>query len=250
MSKYHCWLHAPNGCSGVTGSVPRLNWPGLCLADAGNGLRNTDFVNAWPSGFQVGASWNRDLTYQRRLHMGGEFKTKGVHVALGPVVGPLGRVARGGRNWEGFNNDRELAWTYLGSKTYNHAAYLCGVLAADTVRGIQDAGVTASVKHIIGNEQETNRRLIGNVEAVSSNIDDKTIHELYLWPFQDAVKAGAACAMGSYNRVNNFYGCQNSKVLNGLLKTELGFEGFVVSDWNAQRRFHSTFDIQTEAYKI
>jgi beta-glucosidase len=106
------------------------------------------------------------------------------------------------------------------------------------------------VKHIIGNEQETNRRLIGNVEAVSSNIDDKTIHELYLWPFQDAVKAGAACAMCSYNRVNNSYGCQNSKVLNGLLKTEIGFEGFVVSDWNAQRGFHSTFDIQTKAYKI
>jgi beta-glucosidase len=54
-----------------------------------------NFVNAWPSGLQVGASWNRDLTYQRGLHMGGEFKTKGVHVALGPVVGPLGRKSLG-----------------------------------------------------------------------------------------------------------------------------------------------------------
>jgi beta-glucosidase len=95
------------GCSGVTGSVPRLNWPGICLSDAGNGLRNTDFVNGWPSGIHVGASWNRNLAYQRALHMGGEFKTKGVHVALGPVVGPLGRVSESGRNWEGFSNDRK-----------------------------------------------------------------------------------------------------------------------------------------------
>ena len=63
------------------------------------------------------------------------------------------------------------------------------------------------------------------IAAVSSNVDDKTMHELYLWPFQDAVLAGSAAIMCSYNRVNNSYGCQNSKTLNGLLKTELGFQG-------------------------
>jgi beta-glucosidase len=115
-------------------------------------------------------------------------------------------------------------------------AYLCGQLAAETVTGVQKAGVITSVKHFIGNEQETNRTPEGNVSAVSSNIDDKTIHELYLWPFADAVHAGAGSVMCSYNRVNNSYGCQNSKTLNGLLKTELGFEGFVVSDWGAQRK--------------
>lgn len=100
--------HTPlNGCSGVTGSVPRLNWPGLCLSDAGNGLRATDFVNSWPSGIGVGASWNRELAQKRGLQMGGEFKAKGVHVALGPVVGPLGRMYEGGRNWEGISNDRK-----------------------------------------------------------------------------------------------------------------------------------------------
>jgi beta-glucosidase len=92
------------------------------------------------------------------------------------------------------------------------------------------------VKHYIGNEQETNRNPIGNVSALSSNIDDKTLHELYLWPFADAVHAGAGCIMCSYNRINNSYACQNSKILNGLLKTELGFEGFVVTDWGAQRK--------------
>jgi beta-glucosidase-like glycosyl hydrolase len=116
-------------------------------------------------------------------------------------------------------------------------AYLCGSLAGETVRGIQEAGVTTSVKHYIGNEQETNRNPAGDVASVSANIDDKTLHELYLWPFADAVHAGAGCIMCSYNRVNNSYSCQNSKLLNGILKTELGFEGFVVSDWGAQRRY-------------
>lgn len=114
-------------------------------------------------------------------------------------------------------------------------AYLCGQLAAETVSGIQGSSVTVSVKHFIGNEQETNRNPSGHVSAVSSNIDDKTIHELYLWPFADAVRAGAGSIMCSYNRLNNSYGCQNSKTLNGYLKTELGFEGFVVSDWGALR---------------
>ncbi|KAK0326282.1 hypothetical protein LTR82_003029 [Friedmanniomyces endolithicus] len=100
------------GCSGLSGTVPRLGFPGLCLADSGNGVRATDGVNGYPPGLHVGkpvpanlsrkrASWNEDLAYQRALYMGEEFKNKGVSVALGPVVGPLGKFARGGRNWEG-----------------------------------------------------------------------------------------------------------------------------------------------------
>jgi beta-glucosidase len=69
---------------------------------------------------------------------------------------------------------------------------------------------------------------------VSSNIDDRALHELYLWPFQDALRAGSGNIMCSYNRVNNSYSCQNSKLLNGILKDELGFQGFVVTDWVAQ----------------
>ncbi|KAH7382877.1 putative beta-glucosidase M [Cadophora sp. MPI-SDFR-AT-0126] len=229
------------GCSGVTGTVPRLGWHGLCLADAGQGLRAADFVNAYPAGNSVGSSWNKALTLQRATHMAAEFKRKGVHVLLGPMIGPLGRVALGGRNWEGFSND----------------PYLAGSLVYDTIKGIQSAGVIASVKHFIGNEQEVNRNPIrsaasggiggasglgsavpGNfsqtVESLSSNIDDKTMHEMYLWPFADAIHAGSASVMCSYQRINNSYGCQNQKAQNGLLKTELGFEGFVVSDWGAQ----------------
>ncbi|KAI1111326.1 glycoside hydrolase superfamily [Nemania sp. NC0429] len=211
-------VDAHSSCSGTIPAIPRVNFPGLCLSDAGNGPRTTNFVSSWPAGISVGASWNRELAHERAVGMGGEFRTKGVNVALGPVVGPLGRIASGGRNWEGFSND----------------PYLCGALAYQTVQGIQSTGVITSTKHFIANEQETNRNPEDNVTAVSSNIDDKTMHELYLWPFQDAVKAGTGNIMCSYNRVNNSYGCANSKTLNGLLKTELGFQGFVVSDWGAQ----------------
>lgn len=192
------------GCSGMSGSAPRVGFSGICLQDAGNGVRDTEMVNSYPSGIHVGASWNRDLAYQRGHYMGAEFKRKGANVALGPVVGPVGRVARGGRNWEGFGTD----------------PYLSGALAADTIRGLQE-NVIACIKHLVANEQETRRNppMLENSynQSVSSNLDDKTMHELYLWGFQDAVKAGVGSAMCGYNRVNNSYSCQNSKAMNGLL---------------------------------
>jgi beta-glucosidase len=101
--------------------------------------------------------------------------------------------------------------------------------------------VIANIKHIVGNEQETSRKYprflpkANHNASISSNMDDKTMHELYLWPFMDALRAGGASVMCSYNRVNNSDACQNSKVLNGLLKEELGFQGFVVSDWFMQQ---------------
>jgi beta-glucosidase len=118
------------GCVGYIPSIPRLNFTGLCLNDAGNGLRATDFVSGWPSGIHVAASWNKNLTRMRAVGMGGEFRTKGVNIALGPVVGPVGRTVTGGRNWEGFSVD----------------PYLSGVLAAETVSGIQSVGVITSTK--------------------------------------------------------------------------------------------------------
>lgn len=95
------------------------------------------------------------------------------------------------------------------------------------------------VQHFIANEQETYRRPYFGVEAASSNVDDKTLHEYYLWPFMDGVKAGVASVMCSYNRINNTYGCENSKLMNGVLKDELEFEGFVMLDWNAQHNLNS-----------
>ncbi|KAJ6787866.1 hypothetical protein PWT90_07154 [Aphanocladium album] len=212
-----------NGCSGNVANISRLGFPGMCLSDAGNGLRATDFVSSFPSGIHVGASWNKDLAARRGAAMAGEFKKKGVNVLLGPVVGPAWRVTLSGRNWEGFSAD----------------PYLSGSLAAQSVAGIQGQGVITSTKHFIANEQETNRNPDQDVQSLSSNIDDKTMHELYLWPFQDAVHAGSGNIMCSYQRINNSYGCANSKTLNGLLKSELGFQGFVVSDWGAQHTGHA-----------
>ncbi|KAK3499907.1 glycoside hydrolase [Neurospora hispaniola] len=159
-------LQSNTSCSGFIRPISRIGFPGMCLSDAGNGLRNTDFVSSWSSGLHVGASWNKSLAYQRGTGMGSEFNNKGVNVLLGPVVGPMGRVVLSGRNWEGFSSD----------------PYLAGALVYKTVEATQN---------------------VGNI-------------------------------MCSYNRLNNSYGCANSKFLNGLLKTELGFEGFVVSDWSAQ----------------
>src|SRR5450755_3919358 len=140
-----------------------------------------------------------------------------------PVCGPLGRHALGGRNWEGFSPD----------------PYLTGIAMGLTITAMQMSGVQACGKHYIGNEQETQRNpstpMGGNatIQAVSSNIDDRTLHELYLWPFSIAVKAGVSSIMCSYNRMNETYACENSKILNGVLKGELGFQGYVMSDWGA-----------------
>ncbi|KAI7151876.1 putative beta-glucosidase [Hortaea werneckii] len=209
------------GCSGFIDPV--AGFTGMCLQDNENGVRGTEQSSGFPSQLSIGASWNRSLALERAQFLGREFKALGANVLLGPVGGPLGRIARGGRNWEGFSND----------------PYLSGQLIAPTVTGIQES-VIACVKHWLFNEQETNRNpfafgflgYFGN-QAVSSNVDDRTTHELYMWPFQDALAAGAGSVMCSYQRANNSYGCQNSKLMNGLLKTELGFQGFVVSDWYA-----------------
>ncbi|CAN8105430.1 unnamed protein product [Discula destructiva] len=209
------------GCVGMIPGVPRLGFPGMCIANAGNGVGGSDYVSAWPSGIHVGASWNKELAYQMGHGIGSEARVKGANILLGPVVGPVGRVVEGGRNWEGFSPD----------------PYISGQIAYQAVQGIQNAGVVASTKHFYANEQETHRISTTNypwADPLSSNIDDRTAHELYIWPFQDAVRAGTANILCSYNKLNNSGSCQNSKSLNGLLKGELGFQGFVVSDWGAQ----------------
>lgn len=102
---------------------------------------------------------------------------------------------------------------------------------AETIAGMQSSGVQATAKHYILNEQELNR------ETMSGTVDDRSMHELYLWPFADAVHSGVAAVMCSYNKINGTWACENEETLNNLLKTELGFKGYVMSDWNAQ---HST----------
>lgn len=143
------FVNPDNVCAGNSDSAPRLGYPGMCLHDAGNGVRATDLVSSYASGIHVGAAWDRNLAYQRGFFMGKEFKAKGVNVPLGPNAGPLGRTPLGGRNWEGFSVD----------------PYLSGQLVAESIVGMQDAGVIANLKHVVGNEQETLRRPYHGVEA-------------------------------------------------------------------------------------
>lgn len=102
-----------------------------------------------------------------------------INLHLSLAVGALGRVAKGGRIWEGFGVD----------------PYLSGALASETIKAAVRVGVQTTIKHYIANEQETNRSPENDVASVPSNVDDKTLHELYLWPFQDAVKAGTTGVM-------------------------------------------------------
>ena len=117
-------------CVGNTGAVPRLGIKPLCFADAPDGIRGQEFVSAFPASIHAASTWDRDLIYQWGQALGEEYRGKGINVILAPVAGPLGRVARAGRNWEGLSND----------------PFLAGAGMAAATRGIQDTGVIATAK--------------------------------------------------------------------------------------------------------
>ncbi|KAF9881095.1 hypothetical protein CkaCkLH20_01245 [Colletotrichum karsti] len=202
-------------CVGNTGSALRVGFPQLCLADSATGVRQADNVTVFPSGITTGATWDKDLMYARGVAMGKEFRGKGANIYLGPSVGPLGRKPKGGRNWEGFGSDPVLQ----------------GKAGALTIKGVQEQGVIATIKHLISNEQEQFRMYNTLQQGYSSNVDDRTLHELYLWPFADGVREGVGAVMTAYNAVNGSACSQNSYLINGILKDELGFQGLVMSDW-------------------
>ncbi|ESK86004.1 glycoside hydrolase family 3 protein [Moniliophthora roreri MCA 2997] len=208
-------LRLPGRCVGNIASLSsNRGWPGLCLQDSPLGVRLADFVTSFSTGLNTAATFNRTLIRQRGLFMGLEHRGKGVNIALGPMMNIL-RVAEAGRNFEGFGAD----------------PFLAGEAAYETILGMQQGGVQACAKHFIDNEQETSRT------TSTSNVDDRTQHEIYAHPFLRSVMAGAASVMCSYNQVNGTYACENNSTLNGLLKDEFGFRGFVMSDWGAT---HST----------
>ncbi len=216
-------------CVGFVTPVPHLRFNGLCFQDSPSGVGDhVQFATAFAPGIQIAATWDRDLFYQRAAAIGQEFRGKGIHFALGPMIN-IDRNALHGRNWEGFGAD----------------PYLSGENAYYYIQGVQDQGVVATAKHYICNEQETNRFYDAssdraeldnvNFQGYSANLDDKTMHEIYLWPFADSVAAGVGSVMCSYNKINGTQACQNDQTLNGLLKGELGFRGNVMSDWYATK---------------
>ncbi|KAF8177503.1 glycoside hydrolase [Mycena galopus ATCC 62051] len=142
-------------------TIPRIGWKGLCPADSPLGVRLTDFVSGGPAGINAAATWGVDLIKARGVAMAQEHRGKGVNVALGPMTN-MGRQAAAGRNWEGFGGD----------------PFSAGVATSATVEGMHSVGVIATVKHYIGNEQEHFRGGSEVAKIYSSNIDDKTLHEV------------------------------------------------------------------------
>ncbi|KAI8366157.1 glycoside hydrolase superfamily [Blakeslea trispora] len=206
------WEKGP--CVGNTFAVEELGFPSLCLQDSPLGIRMANNVTSGVAGINAAASFDKKAIYERARYMGQEFRGKGVHIQLGPAMNFM-RSPEGGRGWESEGED----------------PFLAGVVSAETVKGIQDEGVIATAKHYILNDQELNRT------TSSSETDSRTLHELYLWPFARSVEAGVASIMCAYNLVNGTYACEDDYTLNTVLKGELGFKGFVQSDWGAT---HST----------
>ncbi|KAL1962259.1 hypothetical protein VTN77DRAFT_9849 [Rasamsonia byssochlamydoides] len=209
------------------GIIPRLNFRGFAADDSPSGVRGSDYSSAFPSGLNLAMSWDRELIYAQSYANGAEHKGKGVNIVYAPVAGPLGRAPEGGRIFESYSPD----------------PYLSGIAFGTSIAGMQAAGVIAVGKHFILYEQEHFRQVIewnsyglgpNITEPYSSNCDDRTFHELYLFPWYDAVHSGMAGVMCSYNQVNNTQACQHNHLLNDILKGELGFQGFVTSDDGSQ----------------
>jgi beta-glucosidase-like glycosyl hydrolase len=141
---------------GNTGSADRLGFPQLCLQDSALGVASADNITAFPAGITTGATWDKSLMYARAVAMGKEYRGKGANVHLGPSVGPLGRKPLGGRNWEGFGSDPVLQ----------------GKAAALHIKGVQEQGIIATIKHYIGNEQEMYRMYNPFQPGYSANIGE------------------------------------------------------------------------------
>lgn len=213
-------------CSGrddwSTQPIERLDIPWIWMADGPHGLRRAPATNkagygdqhpatCFPTASALSATWDVDLIYKVGQALGEECQALDVNVLLGPGVN-IKRSVLGGRNFEYFTEDPILS----------------GELGAAYINGVQSQGVGTSLKHFAANNVETMRMFM------NSNVDKRTLHEIYLTPFEIAVKkAQPWTVMACYNRVQGVYGTQNPYLLTQLLKEQWGFEGIVISDWFA-----------------
>lgn len=197
-----------------TKAVPRLNVPSLRCSDGPNGVRGTRFFNGkpaacFPCGTALASTWNTELLTKAGNLMGEEAKVKGAHIILGPTVN-MQRSPLGGRGFESFSEDPVLA----------------GHSAASIVKGIQETGVIATIKHFVANDQEHDRM------AVNAIVTERALREIYLLPFQIAVRdAKPLSFMTAYNKLNGTHLSENRKILQDTLRNEWGWEGMVMSDW-------------------
>ena len=198
-----------------THAIERLNIPSLKMSDGPNGVRGNGTSGqpsaCFPSAISLGSTWNLDLINQIGIALGQEANAKDVDVLLGPTIN-IHRHPLGGRHFESYSED----------------PFLTGKIATEYVSGVQSKNVAACLKHFVGNDTEFQRY------AVSSNISERALREIYLLPFEMAIKAGdAQVVMSAYNKLNNIYCSSHKELLIDILKKEWGFDGYVVSDWGA-----------------
>lgn len=214
-------------CSGRdfwhTKAVERLGVPSVMMCDGPHGLRKQEGegdhlgINVsietvcYPTASALAASFDRNVLHTLGETLGKECQAEGVAMLLGPGLN-MKRSPLCGRNFEYFSED----------------PYLAGELGAAYIQSLQQQGVTACVKHFAANNQET-RRMSG-----SSELDERTLREIYLPAFEAAVRQGGAqSVMCAYNAVNGTFCAENRELLTHILREEWGFEGFVVTDWGA-----------------
>ena len=208
------WGHY--GAAGYVPGQPSMCIPDLVLDDAGQGVGDLEVnTTAFPAPIAQSSSWDPSLQFEFGQALGWEAWHKGINVQLAPGI-EVDRVPLNGRNFEYMSED----------------PYLAGRGAVAEVQGIQSNPVIATVKHYLANSQETNRM------TDSSNVDERTLQEIYAAPYEAAVRQGhTGSVMCSYNRINNVYACEDPTTLRTILKQQFGFDGFVMSDWGAT---HST----------
>ncbi|KAK9383387.1 glycoside hydrolase superfamily [Kockiozyma suomiensis] len=197
-----------------TAAVPELGIPSLRFTDGPNGVRGTRFFNGvpaacFPCGTALGATFDYDLMIRAGSTMGEEAKAKGAHVILGPTVN-MQRGPLGGRGFESFSEDPVLS----------------GLTAAAVISGIQSTNVTATLKHFVCNDQEHERN------SVNSILTERALREIYLLPFQIAIRDSKPGAiMTAYNRVNGVHASQSTYLLDEVLRKEWSWDGLIMSDW-------------------
>jgi beta-glucosidase len=200
---------------GYIAPLAKLGIPDLQLTDGPVGIRSQGLATAFPATIALAATWDLDLARDEGVVLGSEAKAKDQDVLLAPALN-ITRVPLNGRTFEYYSED----------------PYLTSRMVVENVRGIQSEGTIATAKHYVANNQETNRLL------VSANVSERALREIYLHGFEAAVKeANVGSVMAAYNRVNGTHCTENEQLLRTILKNEWGFEGFVVSDWEAT---HST----------
>jgi beta-glucosidase len=192
-------------------SIPAVGWPRLKMSDGPMGVRTWGPTTGYAIGIGLAASWDPDLAYTVGQRLGRDARARGVHFLLGPGVN-IYRAPMDARNFE-----------YMGEDPY-----LAGRSVVGYVRGVQSEGVVATVKHFVANNQEYDRH------NVSSDVDERTLREIYLPAFEAAVRDGHAGAlMDSYNLVNGVHATQSAWLNDTVAKRDWGFDGIMMSDWDA-----------------